>query len=244
MAHSGKPSKAMKKRIAILQSNYIPWKGYFDIIAGVDEFILYDDVQFTKNDWRNRNRIKTVSGSTWLSIPVYHRLNDKIRDVKVSRKNWNIKHWKTLQQNYSKAASFSQVKPFIEELYGRHHSEFLSEINFSFITAINEFLGINTTITRSSDYQYSGDKSERILALCKAANAEVYISGSAAMDYLDVELFKNENIRIEWADYRNYPEYPQLHPPFEEKVTILDLIMTMGHDAGYYLKMKKTHDHD
>ena len=229
----------MKKRIAILQSNYIPWKGYFDIIAGVDEFILYDDVQYTKNDWRNRNTIKTPAGSTWLSIPVHHSMNDKIKDVKISQRNWNVKHWKTIQQNYSKAAGFSQAKPFLEDLYEGIDSEYLSDINFTFINAINIFLGIKTEITRSSDYQYGGDKSQRILELCKAANAGVYVSGSAAKNYLDLKLFERANIQLEWADYTNYPEYTQLFPPFEEKVSILDVILNTGNNAGNYLKMKK-----
>lgn len=224
------------KKVAILQSNYIPWKGYFDIIAAVDEFILYDDVQFTKNDWRNRNKIKTPSGTQWLSIPVHHSLSDMIKDVKATQNNWNTKHWKTLQQNYNKAAAYAETRDFIEQVYGQIHTPYLSEINYHFITAICTYLGITTTITRSSDYSYGGDKSERVLSLCQAAGATSYLSGPAAQNYLDLDLFHKEGISVKWADYGNYREYPQLFPPFEHSVSIIDLLFNVGADARHYLK--------
>jgi len=224
------------KKIAILQSNYIPWKGYFDMIAAVDEFILYDDVQFTKNDWRNRNKIKTPSGVQWMTIPVRHSISNMIRDIKVSQTNWHIKHWKTLRQNYSSAASFHEIKDFIENLYLENNSPYLSEINYHFITVICHFMGITTAITRSSDYLYQGDKSERILALCKAAGATSYLSGPSAQDYLNLDLFRNEGIAVEWANYSNYLEYPQLFAPFEHRVAIVDLLFNVGAHARRYLK--------
>jgi len=224
------------KKVAILQSNYIPWKGYFDIIAAVDEFILYDDVQYTKNDWRNRNKIKTPSGVHWLSIPVRHSINDAIKDIKVSQANWNTKHWKTLQQNYNKAAAYQETKDFIESLYRNINSQYLSEINSHLILSICAFLKITTKVTHSSDYLYSGDKSERVVMLCKAAGASSYLSGVSAQDYLNLELFKQEGITVEWVDYRGYPEYPQLFPPFEHGVSVIDLLFNMGKHAGNYLK--------
>jgi glutaredoxin-related protein len=228
-------SNCMKK-VAILQSNYIPWKGYFDIIAAVDEFILYDDVQFTKNDWRNRNKIKSPSGVQWLTIPVHHSISDMIKDVTVTQDNWHTKHWKTLQQNYSKSAGYHQSRDFVEQLYRDVNSEYLSEINYHFITSICSYLGIPTTITRSSDYAYQGDKSERVLTLCQAAGANTYLSGASAQDYLNIDLFRKEGIAVEWADYSNYPEYPQLFPPFEHGVSIIDLLFNMGTEAKHYLK--------
>ena len=135
------------KKVAILQSNYVPWKGYFDMIAAVDEFIIYDDVQFTKNDWRNRNKIKANGQVQWLTIPVRHSISDRIRDVKVSLDNWNIKHWKTLQANYGRALAFRDASDFLEELYRAPRSAYLSEINVEFIRAINSFLGIDTRVT-------------------------------------------------------------------------------------------------
>jgi len=224
------------KKVAILQSNYIPWKGYFDIIASVDEFILYDDVQFTKNDWRNRNKIKAPSGTHWLTIPVYHSIDDKISDVKISQTNWNDKHWKTIRQNYAKAGAFNEVKDFVGDLYASASQSHISEINRVFIQAICRFLDIDTLITRASDYTYGGDKSMRVLSLCKAAGGSAYVSGPAAQDYLDTELFRRENIEILWADYSGYPEYPQVHAPFDHGVSILDLILNTGTAAANFMK--------
>jgi len=223
-------------RVAINQSNYIPWKGYFDLIASVDEFILYDDVQFTKNDWRNRNKLKTSSGSAWLTIPVFHSLSDRIRDVKVSQRNWNVKHWKTIEQHYAKAAAFRQTRDFLGGLYADACQAYISEINRTFIQAINGFLGIDTRVTLSSDYDYHGDKAERVVSLCKAAGAGIYISGPAARAYLTDDMFTREGIELRWADYSNYPEYPQMHPPFEHGVSVLDLILNTGSDAASYMK--------
>lgn len=227
------------KKVAILQSNYIPWKGYFDIIAAVDEFIVYDDVQYTKNDWRNRNKIKVNGQVQWLTIPVRHSVSDKICDVKVSFDNWHVKHWKTLQINYGRAAAFRETAEFVEELYRSPRSVYLSEINVDFIRSINRFLGIDTMMTQSSDYHCSGERSERLVALCKAAGADCYLSGPAAKSYLDVSLFEKEKITVEWMDYSGYPEYPQMEGPFEHGVSILDLIFNTGSSAGSFMKFVK-----
>ncbi|MEQ1720714.1 MAG: WbqC family protein [Nitrosomonas sp.] len=227
------------KKVAILQSNYVPWKGYFDMIAAVDEFIIYDDVQFTKNDWRNRNKIKANGQVQWLTIPVRHSISDRIRDVKVSLDNWNIKHWKTLQANYGRALAFRDASDFLEELYRAPRSAYLSEINVEFIRAINSFLGIDTRVTWSSDYEYGGERSERVLALCKAAGANSYLSGPAAKSYLDLSLFEQEEITVEWMDYSGYPEYPQMSGSFDHAVSILDLIFNTGSSAGSFMKFVK-----
>ena len=227
---------ALFKKVAILQSNYIPWKGYFDLINMVDEFILYDDVQFTKNDWRNRNKIKTASGTQWLTIPVFHSTSDRIRDVKVSQKNWAEKHWKTIQANYGRAPCFREVKDYFEPLYRDISSEYLSDINRQFIIAIDEWLGIKTKISCSSTYSYSGDKSEKVLNLCKMAGADVYLSGPAAQCYLDVDLFAAEGIAVEWMDYSGYMEYPQSSLPFEHGVSIIDMAFNLGEKTHEYMK--------
>lgn len=224
------------KKIAILQSNYIPWKGYFDIIAAVDEFILYDDVQFTKNDWRNRNQVKTAAGIQWLTIPVHHSTSERIMDITVSQHNWAQKHLKTLQQNYARAAGYTATREWLQELYGTVPSSNLSAINRHFIEAICHFLGISTRITLSTDYPHEGNKTERVLMLCQAAGATEYLSGASAQDYLQMDLFADAGIRVAWADYSHYPEYTQLYPPFRHEVSIIDLILNCGPDAVNYLK--------
>ncbi len=226
------------KKVAIIQSNYIPWKGYFDIINMVDEFILYDDAQYTRRDWRNRNKIKTPQGLLWLTIPVIvkGKYFQKIRDVKIADKNWAKKHWKAIKLNYSKAKYFKDYKDFFEELYLSSKEEYLSEINYKFIIAINHLLGIKTKIRWSSEFILHGDKSEKLLSICKQCNANIYLSGPAAKSYLDVALFEKENIQVEWMDYSGYKEYEQLYPPFEHGVSIIDLIFNVGPHFKHYMK--------
>lgn len=225
----------MPKKVLILQSNYIPWKGYFEMISMVDEFIIYDDAQYTKNDWRNRNKIKTSHGVNWITIPVYHRLSQKIKEIKISDLKWNLKHWKSLQTNYSKAKYFNELKSIFEPLYLLRNETFLTEINLTFIKTINDYLEIPTSITRSSDYELKGDSSERLLYLCKQAKASTYLTGPSARNYLDEKLFQQEEIKIEWMNYTNYEPYTQLYPPFEHGVTVLDLIFNTGKDSKKYL---------
>ena len=179
------------KKVAILQSNYIPWKGYFDLINMVDEFIFYDEVQYTKNDWRNRNKIKTPQGIQWLTIPVRQEsLDQKIKDTKISDKKWNIKHWRTISQNYSKAKYFKDYKDIFEELYLTCDEEYLSQINYKFITTINEILEIKTKLRWSSEFELVDGQTEKLLGICKDCNADIYLSGPAAKDYFNEEVSK------------------------------------------------------
>lgn len=231
----------MDKKVAILQSNYIPWKGYFDIIASVDEFIFYDEMQYTKNDWRNRNKIKTANGTQWLSIPVAtkgHISNEvKIMDAKIIDGKWANSHWNTIKQFYKKAPYFNQYKDSFEKLYAEcSEEEYLCKVNYKFIYAICDILGIKTKISFSQDYGLIDGKTERLVDLVQKAGGNEYLSGPAARDYIKSDLFQNAGIKLSWMDYSGYPEYPQLNPPFEHGVTILDLIFNCGSDAGKYMK--------
>jgi hypothetical protein len=223
------------KKVAILQSNYIPWKGYFDLIAAVDEFILYDDMQFTKNDWRNRNQIKTPNGVQWLTVPVGQDIRRRIRDVSLTD-GWQIKHWKTLEGNYRRAACFEAIAEWLRPLYLETSYSHLTQLNSSLIKAICSFLGINTRITCSWDYQLSEGKTERLVDLCKQAGASDYLSGPAAKGYLQTELFEAQAVGLHWFEYSGYPEYPQLWGPFEHGVSILDLLFNCGTESANYMK--------
>ena len=226
------------KKVAIVQSNYIPWKGYFDLINLVDEFILFDDMQYTRRDWRNRNLIKTPAGLKWLTIPVAVKGNffQKIQDTTVSDPRWARKHWESIVHNYSKARHFSLYRDGFETLYLDSQETFLSRINYLFLSAICKILGIETKISWSEDYNLSSGKTERLVSLCKQSGATTYISGPAARDYIDEALFTDENIALEYMDYSSYPEYTQLSPPFEHGVSIIDLIFNEGPDATKYMK--------
>lgn len=224
------------KRIAICQSNYIPWKGYFDLIHDVDTFIFYDDVQFTKNDWRNRNKVKGPKGPQWLSIPVGTDLNRLICDVSLDDSHWQQKHWKTLLQLYGKAPFFDTYRSFLEDAYLNRKWQNLSCLNQFLIQAIAaQYLGVRTTFQQSSDFPSAGKGQERVLNLLKSAKADVYISGPAGRAYLDPARFQKEGIELVWKDYSGYPEHPQFHPPFEHQVTILDLLYHVGPDAPEYI---------
>jgi hypothetical protein len=229
------------KKVAILQSNYIPWKGYFDIINFVDEFIIYDDVQYTKNDWRNRNQIKTSKGVEWLTVPVNAsgRMARPVKDIKVAGHAWRKKHLKSWTLNYGRAACFKEYSEWLGQLYNDDGLEYLSEINYKFITEICRELEIDTKISWSSDYELSDGKNERLISLCQQAGATEYLSGPAAKDYIDESMFAAAGIKVSWMEYSGYPEYPQLFPPFEHGVSILDLILNTGRDASKYMKSLK-----
>jgi WbqC-like protein len=228
------------KKVAIVQSNYIPWKGYFDLIASVDEFILFDSMQYTRRDWRNRNLLKTPQGLRWLSIPVAAkgRFLQPIRETKVGDASWRRKHWRSIVQNYGKAPCFKGFADRFETLYLGSADEHLSRINHAFIVSICDLLGIRTRITWDTDYQAADGKTERLIALCQAARAQCYLSGPSARAYIDPGLFERAGIALEFMSYDGYPEYPQLHGAFEHGVTILDLIFNTGSDARRYMKSK------
>jgi WbqC-like protein family len=228
----------MSKKVALVQSNYIPWKGYFDLINMADEFILFDAMQYTKRDWRNRNRIKSPQGAIWLTIPVEvkGKYFQKINETVISDPTWNRAHWKTVVHNYSRAEYFHAYKELFEDLYLGSTERYLSQVNHRFMVAICEILGINTRISWSTDYYLLEGKTERIVDLCKQTGATEYISGPTAKEYTNEELFQKEGILLRYVDYSGYPEHRQLFPPFEHRVSIIDLIFNEGPAATTFLK--------
>ena len=226
------------KRIAIIQSAHIPWKGYFDIINSVDEFVLYDDAQYTRRDWRNRNLIKTALGLKWLTIPVRvsGRFTQKISETEISDPRWAESHWRQLASHYAAAPYFALYRDGLEALYRERRETHLSAINHRFLTALCALLGIRTPLRWSSDYVLTGSPSEKLVSICRQAGAQVYLSGPAAKDYLDEELFTQAGIRVEWMDYSSYPPYRQLHGLFEHGVSLLDLLLKEGPATSTLMK--------
>lgn len=207
------------------------------MINMADEFVLLDEVQYTRRDWRNRNKIKTAQGLHWLTIPVEvkGKFDIPISEVTTADNSWAKSHWQTLTHAYGKTPSFGEIKEWLEPLYA-NPAHRLSDINKSFIDGINNYLGIRTSIHWSSSFVTPADKSTRLLTICKAVNASCYLSGPAARDYLDVSLFTQEGISVEWMNYSGYPEYPQLYPPFVHDVSILDLIFNTGKSSIAHMK--------
>lgn len=225
--------------VIITQSNYIPWKGYFDSMSLVDHFVLYDTAQFTRRDWRNRNRVKTQHGPKWLSIPVQvkGKFVQAICDTEVVDSHWCRQHWETIHQAYSKAPHFKRYAEEIRGLYLAAESlTFLTDINRLFLEKLASLLDITTSFSMSSDYNLVDGKTERLIEICKQLKANHYYSGPAARNYLDDNLFAQSQIILKYLDFSSYPEYPQLHGSFEHAVTVLDLLFNCGSDATRYLK--------
>ncbi|EJF53625.1 WbqC-like protein [Saprospira grandis DSM 2844] len=226
------------RKAFICQSNYIPWKGYFEAIAQADVFVLYDCVQYTKNDWRNRNRIKTAQGLQWLTIPVRQKqLKQRIADTQVAQANWAKKHWNSWQTHYAKAPFFKQYAPQIKALYLEEDSPFLSQINKRFILwALNE-LQIQTKVLESVHFDLQKqDPSLRLIELLQQIDAQHYLSGPAAKAYIHEEAFEAANIKLEYLNYGPYPTYEQLYPPFSDAVSILDLFFHLGPAAKQFFR--------
>lgn len=228
---------AKLKKVAISQSNFIPWKGYFDMIALVDEFVIFDEMQYTRRDWRNRNKIKTPQGTQWITVPVevkgkYHQ---KINETKIADPLWGKKAWRTIEVNYKKAKYFEdfagKFRGIIENPY-----EYLSDLNFKLIQEICSLLEIKTKFHFSKDFDLREDPTQRLLGICQDLEADIYISGPAAKDYMNLEIFKAQNIVVEWMDYSDYREYSQLYGEFDHYVSILDLIFNEGIYSKDYLK--------
>jgi len=225
----------MKKTVVILQSNYIPWKGYFDLINSADEFIFLDDVQYTVRDWRNRNRIKTETGLKWLTIPTGSNRNRTISEVDFTDNNWKQKHLQQLRFHYSKAPYFTDVENLIQDIYNNPTNS-LSEFNQYSIRKIAAWLGIKTEFKDSSVFHAKGKSTYRLIDILVKTGATHYLSGPAGKGYIENNLFDKAGIGLEYFDYSDYKEYPQLYPPFVHEVTILDLIFNTGPKATQYLK--------
>lgn len=227
------------KRIAIVQSNYIPWKGYFDLIGLVDEFVVLDTVQFTKNDWRNRNRIPSANGGVWLTIPcrTAGRQGQRIDETEVEAARWAQKHWSTLAQSYARAPHMKVYGDKIAALYGEATGELLlSRINLIFIRGICDILDISTPLVMADRVDLE-DKTGRVVKICEARGATHYLSGPAAKSYADLAQFRASGITAEFIDYSGYPAYGQLREPFDPFVSVLDLIFMQGRNARSFMKI-------
>jgi hypothetical protein len=226
------------KCVAIVQSSYIPWKGYFDLIRAADEFILLDDVQFTKRDWRSRNRIKTKDGLCWLTIPVNTsgRYQQRIMDTTIADPSWAERHWQTIHSAYARTPFFDACAPQVRDAYHRCTSDRLSEVNRTLTECVCQLLGITTPIRWSSEYHPHEGRNERLIDLCVKSGATDYLSGPSARGYVDEAAFGAAGVNVHFVDYSGYREYPQPYPPFEHAVSALDLLFCTGPSARDYLK--------
>lgn len=223
-------------KVIITQSNYIPWKGYFTTMRKATHFVAYDDMQYTKRDWRNRNMLITPAGAKWLSIPVTvsGKYYQKINETEVNDPNWSKDHWNFIEANYKKAPHFKEYGSFFKELYDNPPSNRLTEINAAFLKKCIELLEIKIEFLDSRDFVLTGDKTEKLVNVCKELKADEYFTGPAAKNYMDESLFTNSGIKVTYYDLQGFPEYKQQWNGFEHGVSILDMFFNLGPDTIKY----------
>ncbi len=214
-------------KIAIHQPQYLPWPGYFNKIMQCDLFIFLDDVQYKKNEWQNRNRIKSAAGIQWLTVPVHYKFGQKINEIKIDNHIlWRKDHLKSIKVNYNKAKYFYEFFVYIEELLNKEY-KMLVDINVSSIIKILSYLGIDKPFKFSSELKVEGEKTDRLVNICKKLSADIYISGSGAKEYLEVEKFIDNGINVIFQEYKT-PDYPQLFDEFIPNISIIDMIFNVG----------------
>ena len=226
-------------RVAIVQSCYIPWKGYFDLIRSVDHFILLDDVQYSRGDWRNRNQIKTVAGLKWLSVPLRHSgtFPALINTMEIADAEWRGRHCSLIEQAYRGCAGWPVLKGWMAESLRTAEGAMLSEVNEKLLRSLCKMLDIATPISRSETYAVRcDDPTERVIRLCRAVGASTYVSGPRAKAYIEERQFEDAGVTLEYFSYDGYPEYPQPHGPFVHAVSIVDTIACLGKDAAGALR--------
>lgn len=224
-------------KAAIIQSSYLPWKGYFDIIHDVDIFIFLDNVAYTKRDWRTRNYIKRNDGQkVLLTVPVEKESSrGKIEDVVISPSEWQASHLGNFLTHYARAPHFRTIRPLLEDFYIENQWRKLSEMNQYMIRRIAEYLGISTYFENASRISCLGEKTERLISLLKQVGANEYLTGPSARNYIDERLFVEAGIQLQFKQYDDYPVYQQLSEPFTHEVSILDLLLNVGDRAPSYI---------
>jgi hypothetical protein len=226
--------------VVVLQPGYLPWLGFFDQMSRADVFVYYDDVQYDKHGWRNRNRIKTHQGTLWLSVPVRHsgRGMPRILDVELdNRTAWARKHAATLRQAYARAPYAAEYLPALQEMLLRPWQR-LVDLDIAVAGTLAAMLSIAPRVVRSSDLGIDGARSERLLRICQHLGASRYLSGSAAREYLDVPLFERSGIAVEWQDFA-HPVYTQQHGAFVPYLSAVDLLLNCGPDSRRVLDQAK-----
>lgn len=226
----------MARRVAIIQSSYIPWRGSFAILARCDAFVFLDSVQFTRRDWRTRNRIKTPQGPLWLSIPARQKGNytAPIDAIEVAEPGWAAQHVRSIEANYRRAPHAAAVLPALHEAYAAAGAEpLLSRVNQGLTAALCRLLGIGTPLLRDVDLLPRErldalDPTARLVELAAAAGAGEYLSGPSARSYLDEAAFAARGMGVAWMDYAGLPEYPQLWGGFEPAVSVVDALLNLG----------------
>jgi WbqC-like protein family len=221
-------------KAAIIQSSFIPWKGYFDIIHDADVFVFLEDVQYTRRDWRSRNRIKTPGGVKWLSIPVAGGIGQQLWEARIEGREWAEKHKKTIHHSYASSPYYGSYK---DDILGIFEGSFttISVLNIRAIKILSRLLGIQTKLVDSRTLRVPGRKDDKLIGICQRLGADEYLSGPSAQAYIRPEKFSGTDIRLSYKNYDGYPEYRQLWGGFEHYVSVIDLIFNCGERAPDFI---------
>ncbi len=226
--------------ISIRQPGYLPYLGFFKKIESSDLFVFLDDAQFEKNDWDNRNKIKTIDSSAWLTIPVFRKFGTKLNEVKIDNsQDWHKKHKKTIEMNYQKSEYFSKYWNDIELILSKKWEK-LIDLNFEFITYFMRKLEITTPTIKSSELKIKKVGSDRLLEICKKLDVDTYLSGELGINYLDENIFSKNNIDIIYEKFI-HPTYKQIHGEFLPNMAIIDILFNEGENAVKILKESKNY---
>lgn len=216
--------------VTIHQPQYLPWLGYFDKIDKSDIFVILDNVQYKKNEWQNRNRIKTANGWQWLSVPVLYKFPQKINQVRINnRVDWRRKHLNALSINYGKSPYLNEYRSFLEDTFLKEW-EYLVDINIYFLESFIQTMGIDTKTLLASKLSLREDPTYRLIDICKEAGADTYLAGKDGRNYMDIEIFEKENINIIFQDFQ-HPTYNQLFGNFEPNMSVIDLLFNYGEES-------------
>ncbi len=222
--------------LVVLQPGYLPWLGFFDQLRRSDTFVLYDDVQYDKGGWRNRNRLKSPGGATWLTVPVRTkgRAHQRLLHVEIdNRQRWARQHISTIRQLYARAPHLGRYLPDLAELLSRPWG-YLVDLDLALVSMLSGWMGLNRTPLRSSELGIAGSGTQRLVDIALQTGARRYLTGDAAEAYLDVAMFADHGIEVEWHGYR-HPTYPQQHGSFVPYLSALDLLLNCGEDASSVL---------
>ena len=214
------------------QPVYLPWLGLFHKIAVADQFISFDQVQYLRKDWNNRNKIKTNQGDIWLTVPVLSKgsMEKPICDIEINNSlAWGKKHWKSIEMAYKKAPHFDRYGGFFQDVYSQHW-ETLETLNTHMLRWFLEVLGITVPVRSAGEYDFQGAKSDLVLDMCRTVGADIYVFGALGRDYADVEVFERGGVRPVFQNYL-HPTYSQLHGDFISHLSILDLLFNHGPDS-------------
>jgi hypothetical protein len=225
--------------ISIHQPQYLPWLGYFDKILESDIFVFLDNVQYKKNEFQNRNKIKTAKGWQWLTVPVLYHFSQKIFEVGINQEiNWQKDHLKTLIVNYNRAPFFGKYSAYFEKLYSKTWGR-LIDINIEVVKHLAGLLGAKTKFFIASQIpNLREEPTERLIDICKYFSVNTYLAGKGGAEYMDIEKFKKENINLIFQNFQ-HPVYPQLYGDFQPCMSVIDLLFNCGPGSRDIIKNYK-----